>query len=175
MMGKGERQAGAAAGTRIIILGAPGSGKSTFASALQEKTGLPLYHLDNIWWKADRTHISRAEFDRRLREILQGERWIIDGNYSRTYEMRFAACDTVIFLDYSEEVCLRGINERIGKSRKDLPWIETEPDPELVELVKNYRVENRPEVYRLIEKYAGKQAVIFKTREQSEKWLADLG
>lgn len=166
---------GGAVGNRIIILGAPGSGKSTFASALQEKTGLPLYHLDNVWWKADRTHISREEFDRRLREILQGERWIIDGNYRRTYEPRFAACDTVIFLDYSEEVCMRGITERIGKSRKDMPWIETELDPELVEMVKNYCVENRPEVYRLIEKYAEKRAVIFETREQSEQWLADLG
>ena len=69
---------------------------------------------------------------------------------------------------------MRGITERVGKSRKDMPWIETELDPELVDLVKNYRATNRPEVYRLIKKYAEKQAVVFETREQAEKWLADL-
>lgn len=159
---------------KIIILGAAGSGKSTFARKLHEKNGLPLIHLDNVWWKADRTHVSRAEFDRRLREILQGEAWIIDGDYSRTYEPRFAACDTIIFLDYGEEVCMRGIAERVGKNRPDMPWVETELDPELVELVQNYRAKNRPEVYRLIAQYPEKQALVFGTREQAETWLSAL-
>ena len=159
---------------KIVILGAAGSGKSTFARKLHEKTGLPLIHLDNVWWKADRTHVSRAEFDRRLREILQGEAWIIDGDYSRTYEPRFAACDTIIFLDYDTEVCMRGIAERVGKNRPDMPWVETELDPELVELVQNYRAKNRPEVYRLIGQYPEKQAIIFPTREQAEEWLSAL-
>ena len=108
----------------------PGSGKSTFARRLHDVTGLPIYYLDNLFWKADRTHISRDEFDARLNEYMQGDRWIIDGNYSRTYEMRIAACDTVIFLDYGEEVCMQGITNRVGKVREDMPWIEDELDPE---------------------------------------------
>ena len=51
---------------RVMIIGCPGAGKSTFARALAEKTGLPLIHLDLIWHKPDRTHISRDEFDLRL-------------------------------------------------------------------------------------------------------------
>ena len=159
---------------KIIILGAAGSGKSTFARALQKKTGLPLFHLDNVWWKADRTHISREEFDRRLQEILQGETWIVDGDYSRTYAPRFAACDTIIFLDYDTEVCMRGIVERLGKERSDIPWEESELDPELVELVQNYRTKNRPEVYRLMVQYPEKQAIVFQTREQAEEWIFGL-
>ena len=161
-------------GNKVIILGCSGSGKSTFARKLQEKTGLPLIHLDNIWWKADRTHISRDEFDRRLEEILAGEKWIIDGDYSRTYEVRFRACDTVFFLDFDEKQCMAGITDRIGKDRPDIPWTETGLDPELVELVKNYAENNRPVVHSLLEEYKEKQSIIFKSREEMDEWLTKL-
>ena len=107
-------------GNRIIILGCAGSGKSTFAKRLHEYTGLPLIHLDNVWWNEDQTHISREEFDHRLDLLLQGEEWIIDGDYSRTYEVRIQACNTIIFLDYSEDDCMKGIMDRVGKSRSDI-------------------------------------------------------
>ena len=93
-------------GSKIILLGCAGSGKSTFSGKLHEVTGLPLIHLDNIWWKTDRTHISREEFDIKLKEILEADRWIVDGDYSRTYKARFKTCDTVVFLDYTLEECM---------------------------------------------------------------------
>ncbi len=159
---------------KIIILGCSGSGKSTLAFQLQEITGLPLIHLDNVWWKPDRTHISRDEFDRKLAAILAGESWIIDGDYSRTYEPRFQACDTVIFLDFSEEDCMKGITERVGKARPDIPWTEQALDPELVEQVRNHRETARPRVYELIEKYPEKQVIILKDRKEAEAWLSAL-
>ena len=106
---------------KIIVLGCSGSGKSTFAIKLHEKLGLPLYHLDNIWWKADRTHISREEFDEKLDGLTKLDSWIIDGDYSRTYEKRIVACDTIFFLDYSEDVCMDGIAGRVGQKRPDMP------------------------------------------------------
>ena len=159
-------------GNRIMIVGCPGSGKSSLARDLHEKTGLPLIHLDNIWWKPDRTHITREEFDSRLQTILQEKQWIIDGDYSRTYELRFSACDTVIFLDFSEEACMDGIRKRIGKNRPDIPWTENQLDPELVKEVVNYRKENRPKLYSLMEKYPDKQVLVFKTRAQTQDWIS---
>ena len=161
-------------GNRIIILGCPGSGKSTCARQLQEKTGLPLICLDNLWWRADGTHISRDEFDRALNELLSGERWIMDGNYSRTYEVRIRACDTAIFLDYPEEVCMTGIVARVGQARPDMPWIETTLDPELVAQVQNYARDNRPVLLSLLQKYAEKQVLIFTSRQEAARWLSEL-
>ena len=161
-------------GNRIIILGCPGSGKSTLSKQLHELLELPLFHLDNIWWKKDRTHISREEFDEELGKIVQGDRWIIDGDYSRTYKTRFRYCDTVIFLDYDEDECMKGIKERIGKTRDDIPWKEEKLDPELVKQVRNYRKKSRRKIFELIEKYKERQILIFKSREQLEEWISDL-
>ena len=77
---------------KIIVIGCPGSGKTTFAEKLRDKLGLPLFYLDAIWHKSDKTHISRADFDARLGDILSLDHWIIDGNYSRTLERRIEAC-----------------------------------------------------------------------------------
>ena len=161
-------------GRRILVLGCPGSGKSTFARRLQEKTGLPLVHLDNVWWRADGTHISREAFDRALGELLRGEQWIMDGDYSRTYEVRLRAADTVIFLDYPEAVCMAGITARVGQPRSDMPWTETSLDPELVALVQNYRRDHRPALLSLLQKYPDKQALIFPSREEAARWLSEL-
>ena len=130
-------------GQKIIVVGCPGSGKSTLSKELRDVTGLPLFHLDTS---------QREEFDQKLDEILLTDRWMIDGNYSRTYEVRFRACDTVIFLDYPVDVCMNGIKERIGKNRTDIPWTEQALDSELVKLVERYETDNRPVILSLFEK-----------------------
>ena len=102
---------------KVLILGCPGAGKSTFARKLRDKTGLPLYYLDMIWHKPDRTTITKQEFDAKLSEIIKQEEWIIDGNYGRTLEMRIQACETIFLLDLPVEECLAGAKSRIGKQR----------------------------------------------------------
>ena len=161
-------------GHRILILGCPGRGKSTCARALAARTGLPVVHLDNLWWRADGTHIPREDFDRALDGLLRGEQWIMDGDYSRTYEVRIRAADTVIFLDYPEAVCMDGIRARVGQPRPDMPWAEQSLDPELVALVQNYRRDNRPQILSLFAQYPDKQALIFTARQDAERWLSEL-
>ena len=147
---------------RIIVIGCPGSGKSTFSRALHKKMGIPLYHLDMMYWNADRTTVEKSVFLDRLSKILTKDEWIIDGNYSSTMERRLAACDTVFFLDYPLDVCLEGIKERRGQVRSDMPWIEHEEDMSFVAFIKNYRAEERPKVLALFEKYKDKAVHIFK-------------
>ena len=161
-------------GRKIIVIGCAGSGKSTLSKELRDVTSLPLFHLDNIWWKPDKSHISREEFDQKLDEILLTDRWIIDGDYSRTYEPRFQACDTVIFLDYPFDVCMNGIKERVGKNRTDIPWTAQALDPELVKQVECYETDDRPVILSLLEKYSDVNSFVFKSRLEAAEWMRGL-
>ena len=159
---------------KVIVIGCPGSGKSTFARALREKTGLPLYHLDMLYWNADRTTVEKSVFRARLAAIIEGDEWIIDGNYGSTMELRLAACDTVFFLDYPTDVCLDGVRARRGIPRSDMPWIETEEDAEFTEFIKSYNYESRPRVLELLEKYSDKTIRVFESREEADEFLENI-
>ena len=159
---------------KVLIIGCPGAGKSTFGKRLADKTGLPLYHLDMIWHKPDKTNISTDEFDSRLTEITLRDEWIIDGNYQRTLEMRLNRCDTVFLLDFPLEVCLAGIKSRIGTVREDLPWKETELDKSFEEFVINFPEDNLPKIYRLLEKYTmSKDIHILRSRAEADSYLEE--
>lgn len=159
---------------KILVIGCPGSGKSTFARRLRDITGLPLYYLDMIWHKADKTTVSQAEFDSRLDEILKNDNWIIDGNYKRTLEKRLEKCDTVFWLDYPAELCLESIRARIGKKREDMIWVETEIDEEFLEYVRNFNITQRDVIIELFDKFKEKNIIVFHSREESEIFLNDL-
>ena len=160
---------------RVLVIGCPGSGKSTFARRLSLKTGLPLVYLDMLFHLPDRTTRPVEEFDALLRDRMEGERWIIDGNYSRTLAWRLSKCDSVFLLDYPLAVCMSGAESRIGKQREDLPWTEETFDPEFRSYIEGFHEQELPKIYRRLEEYGkGKKIVIFHTREQSEKYLATL-
>lgn len=159
---------------KVIIIGCPGAGKSTFSKALQVKTGLPLYHLDNLFWNNDQTHVSRDIFDKRLNNILKQHTWIIDGNYSRTLEVRLKKCDTVFLLDLPVEDCLSGVNNRIGKSRSDMPWIEQEFDTEFKQWIIDFPNNELARIYSLLSKYTDKKIIVFHSHNEIDKFLMEI-
>ena len=156
---------------KIIVIGCPGSGKSTVSRALHNKTGIPLYHLDMMYWNADKTTVEKSVFLERLSAVLEKDEWIIDGNYGSTMELRMAVCDTVIFLDYPLDFCLDGIRKRRGKPRSDMPWIETEEDAEFLEFIKSYNEQQKPKVLELLKKYSDKNIIVLESREQADAFL----
>ena len=128
-----------------------------------------------MFWNKDRTTVPKEIFIERLQQAMSNSKWIIDGNYSSTMEMRIKECDTVFYLDYPTEVCIEGIESRKGQIRSDMPWIEKgNIDEDFIDFVNKYNSESRPHVIRLLEKYSEKDIIIFKTRTESEEFLSLL-
>lgn len=164
---------------RIVIIGCPGSGKSTLARELGEKLNLTVVHLDRLWWTKGWQNVSREEFDARLENALKLDRWIIDGNYSRTMDARLQKCDTIIWLDYSRLSCLWGMFQRVvlnyGKNRPDMPEGCPERfDWEFVKFIWDFNKNNRVLNATRIAKSKHARAIVLKSRKETRQFLMRL-
>lgn len=164
---------------RIMIIGCSGSGKSTLARALKEKLGLPVVHLDQLWWREGWQNVTREEFDSRLAMALNMDKWIIDGNYSRTVGQRLEKCDTIIYLDFERWECLLGMVQRIlgsyGKVRPDMAAGCPERfDWEFVKWIWNYNAQNRVRNYTWIAGAKHAKTVVLKNRKEVKRFLEEL-
>lgn len=119
---------------RILVLGNAGSGKSTLARELAQMLGLPLVHLDALFWQPGWGETPRDEWKQRVASILSDDAWVMDGNYLGTLPERLAAADTAVLLDISRVRCVlrvvrRGFRDR-GTRRADMAegCVEQIPD-----------------------------------------------
>ena len=95
-----------------MIFGRPGSGKSTFAQKLYNKTGIKLYHLDRYFYIKNWVERDTSEFLQIQQSIVQQDRWIIDGNSTKSLEMRYARADFVLYFNYPRWICLYRLCKR---------------------------------------------------------------
>lgn len=161
---------------RILIIGCSGSGKSTLARALGKKLELPVVHLDQLWWREGWQNVSVDDFDAKLAAVLVRDRWIIDGNYSRTMEQRLERCDTVVYLDFSRWTCLWGMLQRVlgsyGKVRPDMSAGCPERfDWEFIRWIWNYNRENRARNYMWLAKARHARSIVLHSRREARQFL----
>lgn len=156
---------------KVLIIGCPGSGKSYFSRELAQSTGLPLYHIDKIRWRTDWTLMPQEQFLPILKEIMETDEWIIDGNYLNSMELRLGYADTVFYFDLPTEECLANVEQRKGKPREDMPdgMIDRE-DPEFIEFIKNYNRDTKPRVEELLSRFSG-EVIVIKSREDKQQYL----
>ena len=160
---------------KVIVIGCPGAGKSTFARKLSAKTGMPLYYLDMIWHLPDRTTLKREEFVSRLEMITSGDEWIIDGNYLHTMPLRLEHCDTVFFFDLPSDICLAGAEARVGKEREDMPWTEETMDDEFRNWIIDFPIQQLPVINSLLSEYKQKiKIIVFHTREEADYFINSM-
>jgi len=169
---------------RIAVIGCPGAGKSTLARQIAaasaedaEDVGHPLIHLDYEHWGPGFVAMPRGEFIAKQQEWVQGERWIIDGNYKGTMEIRFAAADLVICLDLPRLLCAWRVIKRQGKQRPDMrpdvkaPGLFSEGFAAFFGFVWGFRKNAMPKILALREKYPDVEFMRIKTKREYKSLL----
>jgi adenylate kinase family enzyme len=165
---------------RVLVMGSSGSGKSTFARQLANRTGLPFVSLDALYWQPGWQPSEPEPFGVRVKEAASAPGWVMDGNYTKFGELRRQRADTVIWFDLPRYVCMTGIMTRIagsyGRVRPEMaPGCPERIDLEFLRYVWTYRRQQRP---KLLEFFAGLRAdqalICFNSRKQAESYLAGV-
>lgn len=164
---------------RIVIIGCGGAGKSTLARQLGDKLGLPVVHLDKLFWRPGWVQVSQEEFDALLQVELEKEKWIMDGNFNRTMQERVARCDTIIYLDFSRFACICGVVKRVlttyGTVRPDMgEGCPERIDFEFLKWVWNFNKNKRERYYRLLNETTHAETIVLKNRKAVKKFLNSL-
>lgn len=144
---------------KIAIIGNAGSGKSTLGLKLYQIFGVPLYHLDQYFWKPGWQEPNIDEFEKIHNLLCDQKEWIIEGVATRFFEYRVKKADIVIFLDTPTYICLYRVFKRVianfGKvyfsSAKDCP--ERGPDLKFLKFIWNFNSERKPAIKALLQKY----------------------
>ncbi len=150
---------------RVLVLGCPASGKSTLARVIAADTGLPIVHLDRIYWRSGWIESSEEEFRARLAIEIEKEAWIIDGNYANAITPRLRFADTAIVLDFPRWRCLwRAVKRSLwgwGKSRTDMAdGCRERLDPEFLKFIWNFRRDYRPRLFGELERFTGERILL---------------
>lgn len=166
---------------KVLVVGSGGSGKTTVAKTLAARAGLPLVHLDRLFWHPGWVRTPDDEWDRVIGDLVRQDAWVMDGNYGRTLEVRLAAADAVVFLDRSPLVCTwRLVKRRFSYQRQVRPDVAPGcPEHltwEFMWWVWTYRIRRRPALLRRLKEVRDtKQVFILQTEIDVEHFLAEPG
>ena len=168
-------------GDRVLVIGSPGTGKSTVARVVAHRAKLPMVHLDRIYHDPSEQFIQDKPRWRShvIDRLLLADRWVMDGHYPATLPQRAAAADTVIYLDYPTRVALAGVLQRRlwpVDDRDDMPegWHERTSWSLLWSVLTFRRVE-APKVRRLLSTLEPpKQVVTLRSREEADHFLSAI-
>ncbi len=148
---------------RIVVIGSGGAGKSTFSTLLGKELSLPVHHLDQLYWKTNWVKTPQDDWLNIQRSLCESEHWIIDGNYQSTLDIRFEACDTVIFLDVNRYTCIYRALKRTFLSSERLDLAEgcnERFDIEFIKFLWEYPKNSKPVIMDKLNTLTSKKRVI---------------
>ncbi len=160
---------------RILVIGCAGAGKSTFSRQLHQLTGLPLIHLDQLFWQPGWIPTERPVFREKMLTELQKEAWIMDGNFDSTLSLRAQYADLIIWLDFPRHICFPRVLKRavtnFGKTRPDMtPGCPEKLDLEFAKWIWRYEQDARPDIAEAV-RQAPCDSIIFAHPRDLTSWL----
>ncbi|HYP51431.1 MAG TPA: DNA topology modulation protein [Pyrinomonadaceae bacterium] len=165
---------------KVMIIGSSGAGKSTFSRRLSEKTGLPLIHLDVLFWKPNWVETDKEEWKKILEKAVAGDSWIMDGHFGGTIGMRLEKCDTVIFLDMPRALCVYRILKRVvtyqkGKRPDMADGCDEKFDWQFLKWVWNFPERSKPKIEKLLAEHQNSITLFrLKSTKEVERFLSEL-
>ncbi|PFU41993.1 topology modulation protein [Bacillus cereus] len=162
---------------KIILIGSGGSGKSTLAKQLGNKLNIKVHHLDALFWKPNWEGVPKEEQRTVQNELVKGEKWIIDGNYGGTMDIRINAADTIIFLDIHRTICVYRAFKRIvqyrNKTRADMgAGCEERFDLQFFKWIWEYPNKKKPAILKRLDQLSkGKEVIILKSLNEVRQFL----
>ncbi|MDT8910559.1 DNA topology modulation protein FlaR [Amycolatopsis sp. PS_44_ISF1] len=160
---------------RVLIFGCSGSGKSTLARRLAVRLDVPVTHLDHLYWRPDWVEAPLPDFRAAVATAVRSPGWVIDGNYSRTLDLRLPLADTVVFLDVSRWTSLRRVLTRTWRERgqdTQAPGCRSKVDLELIRWIWGWRASHRSQLLaRIATESPGAQQVLLGSRREVEAFL----
>ena len=156
---------------RVLVIGAPGSGKSTLATRLAARLGVPVHYLDRHYWKPGWQYRDAGDARERVRGIAETPAWVMDGNFSDTFDLRMPRADSLIWLDYPRATCIRRVLVRAardhGRSKPDLPdGCPEQFDAKLLRWVWDFPAKHRPEIPKAIARHGTHLTVVRLTNDR---------
>ncbi|HKY26918.1 MAG TPA: DNA topology modulation protein [Pyrinomonadaceae bacterium] len=163
---------------KVLVIGPGGAGKSTLATQLGELLNIEVLHLDKFYWHPGWIETPKSEWLETVEELVRRDSWVMDGNYSGTLDVRYQACDTVIFLDISRTICLWRVIKRAIMYRRNSRPDMAEGCPERLTLefilwIWNYPRRTRPKIVRMLESHSDKKIVWLRSQSDVERFLAE--
>ena len=164
--------------TRVAIVGCSGSGKTTLARSLHQRSGLPVHHLDRLFWKPGWVETSPQDFLPIVTQLTKGDRWIIDGIYGTSMEVRFAAADTIVYLDLPRWRCILNTFGRFLRYRGRVapnmpPGCVERFEWSFYRWIRDFQRTHRPGILAKLDRHAtGRRIVILRSRREIARFLA---
>ncbi|MEU5633733.1 topology modulation protein [Streptomyces rishiriensis] len=163
---------------KVAIVGCGGSGKSYLARELGKILDAPVTHLDAAFYDDDWNALPMDKFAELQRKLVAEPRWVIDGNYNSTLQIRLESCDTVVLMDVSTISALYGIFSRQlrhGAGHKG-NGVHNRIHWGVIKYVATYRRKMRPRVMSKIDEFASSRSdvVLLANRRQTRRWLQQV-
>ncbi len=165
--------------TRVLVIGCPGSGKTTFALELAKKLNLELFHLDKELFRKNWQMVSEQEKVEIVNKLIGKDEWIIDGMWLSCLKQRLSRATAVVYLDYNRWTCFFGAYSRYKKYKNVQRFDHAEGcldnfTKEFRRCILTYNKANKQKILQMLEEFGKEKVITFKTRNQAKRFLRQI-